>query len=80
MRQSNGPGNIQIANVKLPKYVTRISGMKIRMRVRCFSLPEQISIKRETAVGKRFDMDSAAYDGRPHVDSIIHDERAVGAS
>ena len=28
VRQSNGPGNIQIATVKLPKYDSRMSGVK----------------------------------------------------
>jgi len=51
VRQSNGPGNIQIANVKLPKYDAKISGMKINSRVRCFSLPEQKSVRCEIAVG-----------------------------
>ena len=54
VRQSNGPGNIQIASVKLRKYDARISGTKIASRVRCFSLPEQKSVRCEIAVVMRF--------------------------
>jgi len=43
-----------MANVKLPKYDTRISGKKIRRRVRGLSLPEPKLMICAIAVGVRF--------------------------
>ncbi len=54
VRRSNGPGNIQIASVKLRKYDARISVTKFASRVRCFCLPEQKSVRCEIAVVMRF--------------------------
>jgi len=45
VRQLNKPGKLQIAKIKLPKYAARMNGRKIRSRTRCFSLPEQKSVR-----------------------------------